>query len=43
MYERSEEDQRCQFYKRAFETVCPDEWKEGWQELRDKGIWPGKY
>jgi hypothetical protein len=25
-FERSEEEERCQFYKRAYESVCPSEW-----------------
>lgn len=43
LFERAEEDARCKFYKRAYESMCPAQWVEEWQELRDNGLWPGRY
>lgn len=42
-FERGAEDQRCLFYKRAYQSLCPPEWLEEWEELRDQGLWFGKY
>jgi hypothetical protein len=38
-FERGEGAERCAFYKRAYESLCPAEWVEEWQELREKGLW----
>ncbi|GIL89910.1 hypothetical protein Vretimale_17953 [Volvox reticuliferus] len=43
IYERGEEHARCQFYQKAYQSLCPSEWLESWQELREKGLWTGKY
>ncbi|KXZ41447.1 hypothetical protein GPECTOR_463g373 [Gonium pectorale] len=43
IYERGEEHARCQFYQKAYQSMCPSEWVESWQELREKGLWTGKY
>ncbi|KAG2428942.1 hypothetical protein HXX76_011186 [Chlamydomonas incerta] len=43
LYERGEEHPRCQFYQKAYQAMCPTEWIESWQELREKGLWTGKY
>lgn len=31
-FERGSEDKRCQFYKRAYESLCPPEWVSGQAE-----------
>ncbi|EFN52663.1 hypothetical protein CHLNCDRAFT_138605 [Chlorella variabilis] len=33
----------CKPHMRAYRSICPDEWIERWQELRDDGRWYGKY
>ncbi|KAI8466850.1 MAG: cytochrome c oxidase, subunit VIb [Monoraphidium minutum] len=43
VFERGAEAQRCGFYKRAYESMCPEEWVDEWEELREKGLWMGKY
>ena len=43
VYERGPDAERCAFYRRAYASMCPEEWVEEWQELRDKGLWMGKY
>eukprot|EP00775_Hariotina_reticulata_P010868 gene10869-11022_t len=42
-FERGSDDKRCQFYKRAYESLCPPDWVEEWEELRAQGLWFGKY
>eukprot|EP00199_Chlamydomonas_sp_CCMP681_P004570 CAMPEP_0119101100 /NCGR_PEP_ID=MMETSP1180-20130426/232_1 /TAXON_ID=3052 ORGANISM="Chlamydomonas cf sp, Strain CCMP681" /NCGR_SAMPLE_ID=MMETSP1180 /ASSEMBLY_ACC=CAM_ASM_000741 /LENGTH=143 /DNA_ID=CAMNT_0007085151 /DNA_START=79 /DNA_END=510 /DNA_ORIENTATION=+ len=42
-HERGEDHPRCVFYQRAYQSMCPSDWVENWQELRDKGLWTGKY
>ncbi|KIZ05207.1 cytochrome c oxidase subunit VIb [Monoraphidium neglectum] len=43
VFERGTEADRCNFYKRAYESMCPADWVEEWEELREKGLWMGKY
>jgi len=43
LYERGREDERCKFYSRAYQSLCPQEWVEEWEELREQGLWMGKY
>jgi cytochrome c oxidase subunit 6b len=43
VFERGAEVERCAFYKRAYESLCPEEWVEEWEELREQGLWMGKY
>ncbi|WIA10170.1 hypothetical protein OEZ86_000328 [Tetradesmus obliquus] len=42
-FERGEDDKRCLFYQRAYNSMCPPEWVEEWEELRAQGLWYGKY
>lgn len=42
-FERGDGDQRCQFYKRAYESLCPPDWVEEWEELRANGLWFGRF
>lgn len=42
-FERGAEDPRCEFYKNAYLSLCPPDWVEEWEELRQNGIWFGKY
>lgn len=43
VFERGEDHARCQFYQKAYESMCPADWLEAWNELREKGLWTGKY
>ncbi|KAF5826426.1 mitochondrial cytochrome c oxidase subunit [Dunaliella salina] len=42
-HERGEDHPRCVFYQRAYQSLCPADWLENWQELREQGLWTGKY
>ncbi|CAD7696203.1 unnamed protein product [Ostreobium quekettii] len=39
--EKSEEE--CTFYKKCYQSLCPNEWVERWEEQREEGTWPGRY
>ena len=39
--EKDEEDDDCKFFKRAFKSLCPNDWVEAWDEQRDAGLFPG--
>jgi len=39
VFERGAESERCAFYQRAYESLCPADWVEEWEELREKGLW----
>ncbi|CAD7704472.1 unnamed protein product [Ostreobium quekettii] len=39
--EKSEE--QCTFYKKCYQSLCPIEWIERWEEQREEGTWPGRY
>ena len=41
--EKDEEDDDCKFFKRAFKSLCPNDWVEAWDEQRDAGLFPGRY
>ena len=60
--EKDEDSEECIFYKRCYESICPDEWVrrsislslfddgvyrqsqiERWEELREEGLWAGRY
>jgi len=43
LFERGQDDQRCAFYKRAADSLCPADWVEEWDTLRQEGKWFGKY
>jgi cytochrome c oxidase subunit 6b len=36
-------EDECLYYARNYRSVCPMEWIERWNELRDAGTWFGKY
>ncbi|MEW5304697.1 MAG: hypothetical protein WDW36_007290 [Sanguina aurantia] len=38
-----EDHARCSFYQKAYQSLCPSDWLEAWTELREKGLWTGKY
>lgn len=40
---KSEDDDQCKTYQRAYRSICPMEWVNSWNEQRDAGTWPGKY
>ncbi|KAJ9527552.1 hypothetical protein QJQ45_025828 [Haematococcus lacustris] len=42
-HERGEDHPRCVFYQRAYQSLCPSDWLDTWQEMRDNGLWTGKY
>jgi cytochrome c oxidase subunit 6b len=37
------EEAPCAPYKRAFLSLCPNDWVERWEESRANGAWPGKH
>lgn len=41
--EQGEESSECAYYARTYRSLCPVEWIERWNELRDAGTWFGKY
>ncbi|GAX78083.1 hypothetical protein CEUSTIGMA_g5525.t1 [Chlamydomonas eustigma] len=43
VFERGEDHPRCTFYQRSYLSMCPSDWLENWNELREKGLWTGKY
>ncbi|KAK9806378.1 hypothetical protein WJX72_012189 [[Myrmecia] bisecta] len=40
---KDESDPECEFYQKAYRSICPNEWVERWNEQREAGTWPGKY
>jgi cytochrome c oxidase subunit 6b len=32
----------CEYFKKAFSTLCPNEWITTWDEQREKGAFAGK-
>uniref|UniRef100_A0A7R9V159 Uncharacterized protein n=1 Tax=Chlamydomonas euryale TaxID=1486919 RepID=A0A7R9V159_9CHLO len=43
VFERGDDHPRCQFYERAYMSMCPSDWLENWNEMCEKGLWTGKY
>ena len=41
--QRGEGAEECAFFKRAFKSVCPNDWLEEWDEQREAGTFPGRY
>ena len=41
--QRGEGAEECAFFKRAFKSVCPNDWVEEWDEQREAGTFPGRY
>jgi cytochrome c oxidase subunit 6b len=41
--EKGEDAPECKFYQRAYRSLCPSEWVEGWNTAREEGNWFGKY
>jgi cytochrome c oxidase subunit 6b len=41
--QKSEDDDECKFYQRAYRSICPGEWLDKWNEQRENGTWAGKY
>lgn len=39
---RNGDEEYCAWYKNAFTKLCPNEWIERWDELREKGAYPHK-
>lgn len=42
-YKGDPSDGECLHYARIYRSLCPAEWIERWNELRDAGTWFGKY
>ncbi|XP_073457810.1 cytochrome c oxidase subunit 6B1 [Aquarana catesbeiana] len=32
----------CQWYKKVYQSMCPNSWVEKWDEQRDAGTFPAK-
>jgi cytochrome c oxidase subunit 6b len=43
IHDKGEEDRKCVFYKQSYQSMCPSEWVENWMEMREAGLWTGKY
>ncbi|KAK9812567.1 hypothetical protein WJX73_009474 [Symbiochloris irregularis] len=41
--EKSEDDDECKFYQRAYRSLCPGDWVDEWNEAREAGTWYGRY
>jgi cytochrome c oxidase subunit 6b len=41
--QRGEGAPECQSYARTYRSICPAEWLERWNTLREEGRWFGKY
>ncbi|XRB16961.1 cytochrome c oxidase subunit 6b [Pseudoscourfieldia marina] len=41
--EKGEDCEDCNFYARAYRSLCPSEWVEKWNEEREAGNFAGKY
>ena len=37
---RGESYEPCQFFKKSFETICPNDWIERWDGQREAGTFP---
>jgi len=40
---KGDDNEECLPYKKAFMSLCPNDWVERWEESREEGTWPGKY
>lgn len=40
--EKGAEDPKCVSYKKAFRSLCPNEWVEMWEDLRTEGNFYGE-
>ena len=34
--------QPCEWFKKAYTTLCPTQWHTKWDEQREEGIFPGR-
>lgn len=41
--QRGEGSKECDTYARNYRSICPQEWIENWNTLREEGRWFGKY
>ena len=41
--EKGAEDAKCISYKKAYRSLCPNEWWEQWEELRSEEKFFGKW
>lgn len=41
--EKGEDAPECNFYQRAYRSLCPSEWVEGWNTAREEGNWFGEH
>jgi len=39
---KGEDYEPCEWFKKAYRTLCPRAWHEKWDEQRENGIFPGK-
>lgn len=40
---KDENSEECKYHKRFYRAICPNEWVENWDGLREEGNWYGKY
>ncbi|KAM3957736.1 cytochrome c oxidase subunit 6B1-like [Aphomia sociella] len=39
---RGEKYEPCNYFKRAFKSLCPNEWVDKWDTQRSEGTFPGR-
>ena len=39
---KGEDYEPCNYFKKVFGDVCPNEWTEKWDDQRDRGVFPAK-
>jgi cytochrome c oxidase subunit 6b len=39
---RGEDHPPCEYFKRAYTSMCPNSWVSKWQEQLEKGTFPGR-
>ena len=42
MEEKGKDKYPCQWFKKTYESLCPSDWKEQWDGLREEGAFPVK-
>ncbi|CAD5119696.1 DgyrCDS8288 [Dimorphilus gyrociliatus] len=39
---KGEDYEPCEYFKRVYQSLCPNEWTAKWDEQRDNGSFPAK-
>ncbi|KAI3388680.1 hypothetical protein SNEBB_001393 [Seison nebaliae] len=38
---KGEDYKPCEYFKRVYQSICPDQWTESWDDQMEKGAFPG--